>query len=85
MLFNIAVDQSHEHNNSIVKGNGDAIGLTKDPSVLRRWMVVGPEVRRLLDEFERSSDLNHSTTDERHHEPSTKRKKSSKRFKHYLK
>ena len=40
----MAVDQCHEQNNATVKESGGAIGLTTDPSALRRWMVVGPEV-----------------------------------------
>ena len=38
-------------------------------------MVAGPEVSRLVDEFERSSGLSHSTTDEWHNEDSTKTQK----------
>lgn len=48
---NIAIDQAHEQNNSIVKGDGGAIRLTEDPAALRRWMVTGPEISRLIDEF----------------------------------
>lgn len=48
---NIAIDQAHEQNNAIVKGDGGAIGLTEDPAALRRWMVAGPEISRLIDEF----------------------------------
>lgn len=48
---NIAIDQAHEQNNAFVKGDGGAIGLTEDPAALRRWMVDGPEISRLIDEF----------------------------------
>ena len=48
---NIAIDQAHEQNNAIVKGDGGAIGLTEEPAALRRWMVAGPEISRLIDEF----------------------------------
>lgn len=48
---NIAIDQAHEQNNAIVKGDGGAIGLTEDPAELRRWMVAGPEISRFIDEF----------------------------------
>ena len=44
----MAIDQAHDQNNSIIKGDGGAIGLTEDPAALRRWMVAGPEVSRLL-------------------------------------
>ena len=45
---NIAIDQAHEQNNAIVKGDGGAIGLTEDPAALRRWMVAGPKISRLF-------------------------------------
>ena len=43
----IAVDQAHKQNNAAVKSDGGAIGLTQNPEVLRRWMIIGPEVVRL--------------------------------------
>ena len=51
----IAIDQAHEQNNAIVKGDGGAVGLrrlTENPSALRRWMVSGPEIARVVNEFE---------------------------------
>ena len=48
----IPIDQAHEQNNACVKGDGEAVGLTDDPSALRRWMVAGPEIARMIDEFE---------------------------------
>ena len=65
----IAIDQAHEQNNAIVKGEGGAVGLTESPQALRRWMVSGPELARLVNEFEhtmKSEDENKSST--RHHE-----------------
>lgn len=50
----IAIDQAHEHKNANVKGDGGAVGLTENPSVLRRLMVAGPEVARVITEFETS-------------------------------
>jgi hypothetical protein len=35
----------------IVTKSGGAIGLTEDPAALRCWMVAGPEISRLIDEF----------------------------------
>lgn len=58
----LAVDQAHEQHNAIVKGDGGAIGLTQDPTALRRWMLAGPEICRLLQEFkdvESSHELHH--------------------------
>ena len=57
----IATDQVHEQNNRIVKGEG---GLTENPQALRRRMVSGPELARLVNEFERAikpEDNNHSS------------------------
>lgn len=60
----IAIDQAHEQNNAAVKGDGGAVGLTGNPSALRRWMVAGPEVAWLIEEFQvshrdRSKDTKH--------------------------
>ena len=38
----------------MVKGGGGAVGLTENPSALRRWMVSGPKVARLVNEFKSS-------------------------------
>ena len=35
----IAIDHAHEQNNSVVKGDGGAIGLMDDTSKSTRWMV----------------------------------------------
>ena len=63
----VAVDQAHEQNNAKVKGDGGAIGLTENPTALHRWMVAGPEMVRLLEEFESSKksasyNLHHEQT-----------------------
>ena len=42
------IDQAHEQNNELVKGSGGAVGLTENPSALRKWMVAGPEQAQLL-------------------------------------
>ena len=47
----IAIDQAHEQNNGMVKGDGGAVGLTENPGALRRWMITGPEIARLVNEF----------------------------------
>ena len=48
----MARDQYHEQNNATVKESGGAVGLTTDPSALRRWMVAGPEVAQIVTEYE---------------------------------
>jgi len=35
-----------------VKGIGGAVGLTENGNALRRWMVAGPEVARVVSDFE---------------------------------
>ena len=42
----ISIDQAHEQNNALVKGDGGAVGLTENPAALHRWMV---SVLRWLD------------------------------------
>ena len=44
----IAVDQAHEQNNAFVKEDGGAVGLTENPGALRRWMISGPEIARMI-------------------------------------
>lgn len=46
------VDQAHEQEEEMVKGDARAIGLTENPSALLRWMAAGPEIARLVGEFE---------------------------------
>ena len=49
-ISTIAIDQAHEQNNKVIKENGGTIGLTEHPSALRRWMVAGPEITRILEQ-----------------------------------
>jgi len=35
----------------VIKGDGGAVGITEDPSALRRWMVAGPEVSFLVGQY----------------------------------
>ena len=67
MFSGIATDQAHEQNNASVKGDGGAVGLTENPAALRRWKVSGPEMARLIREFEVST-MKRKKTDFRHHE-----------------
>ena len=48
----IALDQAHEQCNALVKGAGGVVGLTNNPGALRRWMIAGPEISRIVQEFE---------------------------------
>ena len=69
----IAIDQAHEQNNTLVKGDGGAVGLTANPAALHRWTVSGPEMARLIKDFQVSTE-NIQSVDFRHHE---QKKKSS--------
>ena len=57
LFSGMPIDQAHEQNNKCVKGDGGAIGLTENSSELLRWMVSGPEIARIIGEFEASKDL----------------------------
>ena len=48
----MAIDQAHEQNNAVIKGDGGAIGVREDPSALRRWMVARPEISPLVANYE---------------------------------
>ena len=50
----IPIDHAHEQNNALVKGEGGAGGLTENPHALRWWMVSGPDMARIINEFENS-------------------------------
>src|SRR5688572_1981145 len=52
VFSSIAIDQAHEQNNALIKGDGGAVGLTDNPSALHRWMTAGPEVARVVQEFQ---------------------------------
>ena len=63
----MAMDQSHEQLNKSIKGEGGAVGLTEDPVALRRWMIAGPELSRVVTKFEDTlSDVSPSSN--KHHE-----------------
>lgn len=71
---NMPLDEAHEQNNAVVKGNGGAIDLTENPDALLRWMICGPEVTRILEEFknEIKPDLNPNL---KHHDDSPGKQK----------
>lgn len=76
----LAIDQAHEQNNAVIKGDRGAIGLTEDPGALRRWMVAGPEVSRLVAAYEAVSCVKDATITNNHHEqnPSAQRRFAEK-------
>ena len=50
----IALDHAQEQMNALVQGQGGEVGLTESPAALRRWMVAGPELSQMVQEFEGS-------------------------------
>jgi len=64
----MALDQSHEQSNKCIKGQGGVVGLTEDPAALRRWMLAGPEIARVVAEFEEYVLNDGKADDTRHHE-----------------
>ena len=50
-----AVQKSKNAFSAIVKGEGGAVGLTENPSALRRWTIGGPEIARMVTEYEGQS------------------------------
>ena len=68
MFSVIPLDQAHEQNNAYFKGDGGAIGLTDNATALRRWMVAGPEVARVIVEFEDFNMHPRNQEETRHHE-----------------
>ena len=65
LFSSIALDHAHEQVNAIVKGEGGAVGLTENPASLRRRMVAGPELARMVEEFEKVISANET---QNHHE-----------------
>lgn len=63
----IATDQAHEQKNASVKRDGGDVGLTENPAALRRWIVSGPEMARLIRESDGSTEKRQHT-ERRHHE-----------------
>ena len=71
----IATDQVHEQNNKMIKGSGGATCLLNksDESALIRWEACGPDISRVVTEFEdllnsESSNSNSHSTFKKHHE-----------------
>ena len=63
----IALDHNHEQENEIIKGDGGAVGLMENPTALKCWMVAGPEIARVVKEFESTFEVT-KPCDKRHHE-----------------
>ncbi|KAG1672961.1 hypothetical protein GQR58_015733 [Nymphon striatum] len=71
IFSSIAIDQAHEQNNACIKGDGGAVGLTDNPAALRRWMIAGPEVARVIEEFQHRNQHSGREDSIRHHDQTT--------------
>ena len=54
------MDHNHEQQNAKIKGVGGVIGISENENALQRWLLSGPEVARLLEEFEAVGDVDAS-------------------------
>ena len=64
----MALDQNHEQQNQIIKAEGGAVGLTENPAELTRWMIAGPEVARVVTEFEENVQRSIDNVNADHHD-----------------
>ena len=71
----LAIDQAHEQANAVIKGDGGVIGVTEDASALRRWMVAGPEVSHLVEQYEATSGVKGKAKCTKHHEQTVRDQK----------
>jgi len=51
----IDIDQGHEQNNGAVKDDGGAVSFAANPAALKRWLVSGPDMARVIGELEAST------------------------------
>ena len=72
----LAHDQIHEKLNAVVKGDGGVVGITENEEALKRWTVAGPEIARILNDYEVTFDRKQKGASDLHHEqhPSTQRR-----------
>ena len=61
-------DQIHEQLNAVVKGDGGVIGLTENDPAMKRWMVAGPEISRIIKEYEDYCNGASMGNSDKHHE-----------------
>ena len=52
-----------------MKEDGGAVGLAANPAALKRWLVSGPDMPRVIGEFEASTEKR-KRLDPRHHKES---------------
>ena len=62
-----------------MKGVGGIIGLTENPGMLERWIVTGPEISCVVEEFDPTND-NDNWEERPHHEEVSP---SQRQFQHH--
>ena len=62
----IVIDQAHEQNNAVIKGDGVAVGLTEYTAALERWIVA--KMSHLIDGYEAMSGVKVAAISNKHHE-----------------
>ena len=62
------LDQTPEQNNDLVKRYGSAVGLTENPSTVKKWMIAGPEQARLLKVFDQEYISEYGNKQQHHEE-----------------
>ena len=67
----ISDDHLHEQNNKMIKGDGGAVGILANPTALLKWMVAGPEISRMVHEFEQTVGRNDIPNGHSHHHEAT--------------
>ena len=73
-------DNAHEQNNKLVKIDGLAVSIFEINESLLKWMVSGPEIARIVNEFKLSAQsANHIVL--QHHENLTS---YEKRFRNHI-
>ena len=65
------VFSSIRHMNRIIKGDGGAVGLSITLVLCCVWMIAGPEVSRVVEEFHKEFDYCACKTNTGHHDYSS--------------
>ena len=77
----MALDQAHEQMNDQIKVDGDVIGITDNPSALIKWITDGPEIARIINEFEVSFGIRLSKSTKHHDQSPSVQAKFAKHVK----
>ncbi len=67
----LAHDHIHEQFNAVMKGDGGIVGITENEAALHRWMTSGPEIARLIKEYQSRYQKDSKQTESVHHEQTT--------------